>query len=92
MAEPQPVDQAVAVPDRASAVAAYMPWATGIAGLIMAVFLVAFARYETVPLWLPIGLHIMANHFAEATMLRAAAAFEASAGFECAPAGAAAGV
>lgn len=70
MTEPQPVDQAVAVPDRAPAVVAYLPWATGIAGLIMAVLLVAFARYQAVPLWLPLALATIAFccEFADSSM------------------------
>ncbi len=34
---------------------------------------------------LPVGLHIIGNYFAEATMLRAAAAFEAATGFDTTP-------
>ena len=34
---------------------------------------------------LPVGLQIMGDYFAEATILRAAAAFEARAGFDTTP-------
>jgi aspartyl-tRNA(Asn)/glutamyl-tRNA(Gln) amidotransferase subunit A len=34
---------------------------------------------------LPVGLHIMGDYFAEATILKAAAAFEAAVGFDTTP-------
>jgi len=60
MTEPQPVGRSVDGQDQAPAIAAYMPQATGIAGLMVAVLLVAFARYEAVPLWQPLALAMIA--------------------------------